>query len=121
MLYPVLREYYIANREYELLVIEYVAILERNDKMQTQIDQLQTPEGVEDRAREQFGWVKEGERAVNITGLNISNPPLGLPPAVLSGSLMAESTWWTDFLDYIFKVDTSGEIRDLLLHDPFVK
>ena len=112
MLYPVLREYYVANREYEHLMIEYAAVLERNVKMQEQVEYLKTPEGVEDRARGQFGWVKEGERAVNITGLNLPDSSMALPPAILSGSLMAESSWWTDFLDFIFNVDTSSKFSD---------
>ena len=117
MLYPALREYYIASREHEQLVLEYAAVMERNDKISEQIAHLQTPEGIEDRAREQFGWVKKGEEAVNITGLRIADSSTALPAAVASGSLKAESTWWTNFLDFIFNVDTTEPIQET--YDPF--
>ena len=118
-LYPVLREYYITSREHELLAIEYAAVLDRNDRIEAQIANLQTPEGIEDRAREQFGWVRQGEEAVNITGLQITESSTVLPSAVLPGSVVAESTWWTDFLDVLFDIDTSGPSQEL--YDPYIK
>ncbi|MDR3036930.1 MAG: septum formation initiator family protein [Coriobacteriales bacterium] len=104
MLYPVAREYYVAQRENDRLSAEYQAVLERNEKIRQQIDDLQTPEGIEDRAREEWGWVKQGEQAVNITGLNITDSSTGLPTAVESGSIKAPEDWWTQTLDEFFAV-----------------
>ncbi|MCL2756636.1 MAG: septum formation initiator family protein [Coriobacteriia bacterium] len=118
-LYPVLREFYIASREYEILALEYAALLDRNEKIEEQIANLQTPEGVADRAREQFGWVKEGEQAINITGLGARDSTTALPGAVVSGSITTESTWWTDFLDWVFEYEAtppSQELYDPLIH-----
>ena len=118
-LYPVFREYYIASRAHEKLLAEYAAVLERNERVALQIANLQTAEGIEDRAREQFGWVREGEEAVNITGLTISDSSTVLPAAVASGSIVAEATWWTDFLDMIFGVvDLEPEPET---YDPFIR
>jgi cell division protein FtsB len=105
MLYPVAREYYVAVRNNEQLNAEYQALLERNQKIQDQIDELQTPIGIEDHAREEFGWVKEGEEAVNITGLNITDSSTKLPSAIEPGSIEAPEHWWTQTLDEFFDVE----------------
>jgi cell division protein FtsB len=104
MLYPVAREYYLVKRENDRLTAEYQAVIERNNRIQQQIDELQTPEGIEDRAREEFGWVREGEEAVNVTGLNVSESSTVLPAAVGVGSIKAPESWWTRLLDEFFGV-----------------
>jgi cell division protein FtsB len=116
-MYPVLRDYYIASREHERLLAEYAAVLERNERVALQISNLKTPEGIEDRAREQFGWTKEGEQAVNITGLSISDSSTALPAAVSTSSIVAEASWWTDFLDMVFNVQPPEPEPDY--DDPF--
>jgi cell division protein FtsB len=105
MLYPVAREYYVVKREHDRLSAEYQAVIDRNEKIKQQIDELSTPEGIEDRAREEFGWVKEGEEAVNITGLTITESSTGLPPAVEPGTVQAAEHWWTQTLDEFFGVN----------------
>ena len=104
VLYPVARDYYAAMRENGRLEEEYRAIVERNEKIQRLIDALQTPEGIEDRAREVFGWVPEGEKAVNITGLEVGESTTGLPISIEPGSVRAPDTWWTNILDFVFGV-----------------
>jgi len=105
ILYPVTRDYYVTLRENEQLQAEYDAVLDRNERIQERIDSLQTPEGIEDRAREEFGWVREGEKAVNITGLDISSSSTVLPATVLPGSVKPPSNWLTDTLDSFFGVE----------------
>jgi cell division protein FtsB len=106
ILYPVARDYYIALRSNDRLMAELEAVENRNSQIQSQIDALSTPEGIEDRAREEFGWVKEGEQAVNITGLDVSNSSTALPENIQQGTIAAEGTWVTEFLDTFFDVDT---------------
>ncbi|MCL1891042.1 MAG: septum formation initiator family protein [Coriobacteriia bacterium] len=118
-LQPVLREYYVASRAHDLQMAEYAAVLDRNEKIESQIASLETPEGIEDRAREQFGWVRKGEEVVNITGLELSDSSTVLPAAIAPGSVAAESNWWTNLLDYLFDVDTSKQASEQ--HDPFVR
>lgn len=110
LLIPVAGEFYVTKRANDQLAAEYQALADRNAKIQDQIDSLETPEGIEDRAREEFGWVKEGESAVNITGLETSDSSTVLPNAVSPGSVLPESTWLTSLLDKIFGVEapTSG-------------
>jgi cell division protein FtsB len=105
MLYPAARDYYLAKRENDRVKVEYGLVIDRNEKIQQQIDELSTAEGIEDRAREEFGWVKEGEEAVNITGLSISDSSTGLPPAVDSTSVETSESWWTRTLDTFFGVE----------------
>ncbi|MDR1013883.1 MAG: septum formation initiator family protein [Coriobacteriales bacterium] len=104
MLYPVAREYYLVMRENEQVSAEYQAVLDRNERIRRQIEDLQTPEGIEDRAREEFGWVKEGEEAVNITGLKVSDSSTGLPPAVGPDAVDVPETWLTQTLDEFFGI-----------------
>jgi cell division protein FtsB len=104
VLFPVWRDHYVAQREYESLKAEHQAIVARNEKIQQQLKDLETPEGIEDRAREEFDWVKQGEQAVNITGLDITNSSTDLPTAVESGSIEAAEDWWTQTLDEFFGV-----------------
>lgn len=117
-LYPALREYYLAFRVNEQLLQELKAVEERNDEIQEQIDYLNTQEGIADRARERYGWVREGETAVNITGLEISDATTLLPETITSGSAEAPSSWWTDFLDILFAVEEKEAAEPI--PDPFI-
>jgi hypothetical protein len=104
MLYPAARGHYLALRENSHANAVHQATVGRNEKMQQQIDELQTPEGIEDRAREEFGWVREGEEAVNITGLSVSESSTGLPSAIEPDTIQAPEDWWTQTLDEFFHV-----------------
>ncbi len=102
ILYPAARDYYYAMRENQRLNAEYEEVLNRNNKIQQRIDELNTPEGIADKAREELGWVLEGEEAVNITGLGQSEVSTGLPSDVKPGSVRAPEDWWTQTLDEFF-------------------
>lgn len=109
MLIPVFGDYYVTKRANDQLEAEYQALQDRNDKIQNQIDSLETPEGIEDRAREEFGWVREGEHAVNITGLQTSDSSTVLPTAVASGSVASQTSWLINLLDAVFGVQKPVE------------
>ena len=117
-LYPVLRGYYIVVRANELLNLELSAVLERNERISEQTKALNTVEGIEDRVREQFGWVHSGEDAVNIPGLQISESTTVLPAVVDAADIQLPSTWWTNFLDTLFVVQTQAE--PVVIPDPFL-
>ena len=104
MLYPVARNYYAAWRENNQLEAEYQALLERNEKIREQVKVLGTPEGIQDWVRAEFGWVLEGERAINVSGLNLGESFIGLPVSIEPGSVDQEEHWWIKLLDYIFGV-----------------
>jgi cell division protein FtsB len=105
MLYPTTREYYLLTRENERLKIELQELTSRNMKIQGLIDSLETLEGIEDRAREEFGWVREGEEAVNITGLGGFESSTALPAVIDSTSIQVAEQWWTRILDRFFGVE----------------
>ena len=118
MLYPALRDYYLAYRVNEQLLQELITVEERNDRIREQIAYLNTEEGIADRVRERFGWVPEGEQAVNITGLNVSDSSTMLPEAVPSGSGTLTHTWWTELLDVLFGIEVEPEPEPI--PDPFI-
>ena len=105
MLYPVARDYYSTWRENNRLEAEYQALLERNAKIEQLVEALKTPEGIEDWARQQFGWVLAGEKAVNVTGLEIHDGSTGLPSSIEPGSVEVAETWWMQVLDFIFGIE----------------
>lgn len=110
-LYPAAQQYYVTVREYDQVQAEYAAIQSRNDEIQSQVDSLSSPEGVEDRARTEFGWVKEGEKSITVYGLDLEdeNEEDSYPKSVPSGSIEAPVTWYSPFLDTIFGVGQSNE------------
>jgi cell division protein FtsB len=113
MLYPVAREYYLVMRENFRLNAEYEAVVNRNERIRQEIESLQTPEGIEDRAREEFGWVKDGEEAVNITGIKVFESSTALPAAIEPGTVLAVETWWMQTLDEFF------DVKDPVPVDPY--
>ncbi|MDR1358121.1 MAG: septum formation initiator family protein [Coriobacteriales bacterium] len=117
-LYPALRSYYLAWRVNEQLLQELAVVEDRNDQIRGQIAYLNTREGIADRARERFGWVPEGEQAVNITGLDVQDSTTVLPATVASGSIKAPDTWWSEFCDALFAVEEEAEAEPI--PDPFI-
>ncbi|MDR3136580.1 MAG: septum formation initiator family protein [Coriobacteriales bacterium] len=117
-LYPALRDYYLALRSVEQLDAELSAVLNRNERIIAQITALNTVEGVEDRVREQFGWVKAGEEAVNITGLEITDSTTVLPTAVNTNDVALPSSWLTEFLDALFFIQSDTSPANV--PDPFI-
>lgn len=117
-LYPALQSYYVAYRVNEQLVQELIAVEERNEAIRSQIDYLNTKEGIADRARERFGWVPEGERAVNITGLEVLDSTTVLPENVTAGSVAAPENWFTRFCDTLFGVEEEQAAEPI--PDPFI-
>lgn len=101
-LYPAAKQYYMTVREHDQMVAEYEAIQERNDKIQTQVDSLSTPEGIEDHARSEYGWVKEGENAVLVRGLETGEEESNFTEGIPAGSVEAPETWYSAIGDTIF-------------------
>lgn len=62
----------ISDRRKELAVIQRA-----NDQLQVEIDQLQTPRGIEQAARSELGYVMEGEKRQVLVGS--AEAPLELP------------------------------------------
>lgn len=104
-LYPSAQQYYTTVRHYDQLQAEYDAVVQRNDDMRTQVDALSSEEGVEDRARDEFGWVKEGENSVTVYGLESTTQKADFNPQTIpEGSVEAKQAWYTPFLDALFGI-----------------
>ena len=101
-LYSPARQYYLEMRANDQLQAEYDALNERNQAIQEEIDYLSTDEGGQDEAREQLGWVQEGEVAVVVKGLEEEPEEEAVRAQVPSGSVPAPTTWYSPMLDMIF-------------------
>lgn len=102
-LYGPAQQLYVDIREKDRLAAEYAAVVERNAAIDSQVQALETDEGVEDMARTQLGWVREGEHAVSVSGLDPKEP------AEFRGNIVSEDiplpdTWYSGFLDPLFGV-----------------
>ncbi|MBR2522148.1 MAG: hypothetical protein IKE61_03370 [Coriobacteriales bacterium] len=104
LVYPAGKNYYVAVRTYDRSQAELSAISDRNAQLQDRINTLKTKAGMEDYVRAQYGWTKNKENAVRVTGLPASTNTFELPANVPSGSVVAEDSFWNDVLDAIFFV-----------------
>ncbi|WP_165247749.1 FtsB family cell division protein [Adlercreutzia sp. ZJ141] len=103
-LYPSARTYYQAIREEARLEVEYQALAERNEALERSVAYLQTNAGVEDRARSQYGWVKKGEQAGKVSGIEATESEASVSAKVLSDEIEPPETWYSKVLDPIFGV-----------------
>lgn len=104
-LYPTAKQCYVTMRECDRLQAEYEAIENRNAAIQAEVDALSTQEGVEDRAREELGWVKTGEHAVTVYGIDVSEDDAAFSANIVPGSIEAPETWYSQWLDPLFGVE----------------
>ena len=104
LLYDPVKHYYIAVRDQARAELEYEIASTRNEALRQDVALLATDGGMEERARQQYGWVKDGENAVLVAGLSEDD---GLTPAeVLRTTTMndihAPETWYSPVLDKVF-------------------
>lgn len=102
ILYPIGCTYYQAMRQEQRYQAELDAVNARNDALQEENNALKTDEGVENQARKDLGWVKDGEQAVIISNSNESSES-EMPNQVDSDDIHAPRTWYYDILDVIFQ------------------
>ena len=103
VLYAPAQQFYHDLRQKDRLAAEYTAVVERNEAIGKQVESLQTDAGVEDQARMELGWVKEGERAVSVSGLETERE------STFRGNIVSEDvpfpdTWYSGIFDPIFGV-----------------
>ncbi|MDR0514366.1 MAG: septum formation initiator family protein [Coriobacteriaceae bacterium] len=104
-LYDPAKQYYLTIREYDRIEAEYNAVLQRNEDMRQQIAALSSPAGIEDRAREEFGWVKQGESTATVYGLESTKDETTYRKGIPEGSVSAPQTWYSPMLDVLFGVE----------------
>lgn len=106
-LYQPAQQYYSAMRHNAALEAEYTALQQRDEALQDSVDSLSTEAGMEDLAREQLDWVKSGEVAVSVSGLEADSDSTSssIPPNVATGSIEPPDTWYSGILDPLFGVN----------------
>lgn len=102
-LYGPAQQYYQEVRERDRLQAEYTAVQQRNDALQDEVDTLSTNEGVEDRAHEEFGWVKSDETAGSVTGIDVEKES-DFRANIVPDSIDPPDTWYSGILDPLFGV-----------------
>ncbi|MDR2715863.1 MAG: septum formation initiator family protein [Coriobacteriaceae bacterium] len=103
-LYAPTKQYYLTLRHYDQLEAEYVALRDRNQTIQKQVDSLSSPDGLEERARKELGWTKEGEHSGTVVGLEASREEADRTKSIAPGSVEPPRVWYTSFLDMLFGV-----------------
>lgn len=102
-LYGPAQQLYVDIREKDRLAAEYAAVVERNEYIDSQVQALETDEGIEDMARTQLGWVREGEHAVSVSGLDPKDPT-EFRGNIVSEDIPLPDTWYSGILDPLFGV-----------------
>lgn len=103
MLYGPAQQFYHDLRQKDRLAAEYTAVVERNEAISQQVDALQTEAGIEDRARMELGWVKEGEHAVSVSGLETERAST-FRGNIVSDDIPYPDTWYSGIFDPLFGV-----------------
>ena len=103
-LYVPAKNYYAAVRDQAKAEAALQVVSTRNSALVEDVALLSTEEGIEDRAREQYGWVKEGENAVTVTGLDEDDDPSAaeIIRTVTLNDVKAPETWYSPLLDSVF-------------------
>lgn len=101
MLYAPLRDMYVANRRLDYLQETYDALLAENAALQSELELLQTREGIENEARAR-GYVEEGETKVVVDGLPEVEAQDLVASRVSEEELPDNRTWSTRMLDQLF-------------------
>ena len=102
VLYPVGRDYYHSLREGQRLEAQIEAVNERNKTLEEEAESLQTDEGIEAQARNDYNYVKKGEHAASVTNAQGSSGSTDLPAQIDEDDIHAPQTWYYTVLDVIF-------------------
>lgn len=108
MLYGPCASYYTEIRSVQQLQAEYEALQEYNQEVQSQIDYLNTDEGMEEYIRSELGWIRSDEHMMTVEGLSPSAQSQSAPDTnnelntVPTDNLKAPDTWYSGVLDTLF-------------------
>lgn len=102
-LYGPAQQLYVDIRERDRLNAEYEAVVERNEAIDAQVQALGTDEGIEDMARTQLGWVRKGEHAVSVSGLEPTDIS-EFRGNIVSEDIPLPDTWYSGILDPLFGI-----------------
>ena len=77
---------------------------QQHSSLKSEVEYLNTKEGLEEYVREELGWVKSGEQVSSVEGLapRDSTAKQGSITADLSNAVPTPVTWYSPVLDFIF-------------------
>ena len=106
ILYPPAQTYYQTMRHEQRLQAQYDAASAYNAEVAQSNEELNTSEGIENKARRDYGWVKDGEVPVVITnpGYGEADTSSDIPEQMDPEDVHAPQTWYYAVLDAIFFV-----------------
>lgn len=104
MLYQPVANYYQEVRSQQQLEAEYAVVSDYYSSLKSEVEYLNTKEGLEEYVREELGWVKSGEQVSSVEGLapRDSTAKQGSITADLSNAVPTPVTWYSPVLDFIF-------------------
>ena len=100
-LYTPVRNYYVANRQLDALQATYDAVTKESDDIRSELEYLQTHEGIEDVARTR-GFVEPGDTKVIVEGLQDKGDTFNQPYHPTDTKVVEERTWYVEMLDNLF-------------------
>ena len=104
MVYQPVANFYNETRSLQQLQTEYALLTEHNQKEQASLDYLSTPEGLEEYAHSELGWVRPDEHVVAVDGIEQPQEQQQerVVTAVQQGSVDTPDTWYSPVLDVVF-------------------
>lgn len=100
-LYFPVRDYYVAWRRQSDLQAQYEQVQSNNEGLQSDVDRLQSREGIEDEAR-RHGYGYEGENTLSVEGIDEDDGNQGVNPIDGQETAQAEVPWYIHVTDFIF-------------------
>ena len=102
IVYPAARPYYTAVRDGQRYDAQLAAVQERNDALKEETEALKTNEGIEAQARNDYGYVKKGDKSAVVTNAKDSSASNTKPGQVDIDAIKAPKTWYYSILDKVF-------------------
>lgn len=103
MLYQPVANYYQEVRQQQQLEAEYAVVADYYSNLKSEVEYLNTKEGLEEFVREELGWVKAGEQVATVEGLAPRDgaEKKGSITADLSNAVPTPVTWYSPVLDVL--------------------
>lgn len=103
MLYQPVANYYQEVRQQQQLEAEYAVVADYYSNLKSEVEYLNTKEGLEEFVREELGWVKAGEQVATVEGLEPRDgtEKKGSITADLSNAVPTPVTWYSPVLDVL--------------------
>lgn len=99
---------YTQIRNTEKAEAELALVQARSEKLSANVSALKTDEGIEDKAKDDYGYVKQGEGAAHVSGIETQDSTK-LLEYVDSNKVTAPDTAISKILDPIFGYDNSAK------------